>query len=739
MTQDFELRLGFAGDEKVVKVTADDRDIRPWDLDSELKTVGSERPRIDAIAKVTGAARYAFDVKLPGMLHAVIVRSKVPKGRLARLDLGAAEKAPGVRGVVALKQNGARIRFVGDELAAIAATTLDAARDAALAVRVEIDAEPFQTDPAKANGAPATDASGNVTEPWPSDGASGIEQGLAEAEATVTGTWRCEVQTHSALETHGIVAQYDETNGLVVHASTQGTFAMRAGLANTLRLAESKVRVIADHVGGGFGAKLQPGAEAVAAARLAMATKAPVKLMLARDEEHMAVGNRPGAVMQLRAGVAADGTITAFDFRGFGSPGYGGSGAARWPQFYVAGGRRRDAQRDVRTDTDAGRAMRAPGYPQGWFAAEGMLDELARAIRMDPLALRLKNDRSPIRRYEWQLGAERFGWSSAVNANPGRPRLDGDARYLHGAGLSSARWGQMGGPGSAADCRIHRDGTVEIRNGAQDIGTGMKTVMAMLTAEELQIPVERVRVFLGDTNDPSGPGSGGSATTPGMSPAVRHAAALAGAKLTAVVAEHFGVGAAKVARKDGAFVVDGAEPMPFAEACRLLGADGVQARGERFRNFDGYADEVCGCQFAEVSVDTWTGVVRVVRMLAVQDCGTLIAKKLAESQVIGAMIQGLSYALHEQRVIDHAHGRMLNADFLSYKIAGPRDMPTFDVVMVDVRNGKNNVGAAGLGEAPAVAPAAAIANAVSNAIGVSMRHLPITPDKVLAALAAKRG
>jgi xanthine dehydrogenase YagR molybdenum-binding subunit len=471
---------------------------------------------------------------------------------------------------------------------------------------------------------------------------------------------------------------------------------------------------------------------------LARAAGAPVKLMLSRTEEHTSAGNRPSALMQIRAGTDDQGVIVAWDYRSFGGPGHTGSGGTKGADHYWTKAASRTKHQDLKTDTDPGRAMRAPGWPQGFFASESMMDELALACRMDPLDFRLRNDAQALRALEWKLGAERFQWAARHNPEPGKPTAGGDPRRLRGAGLSSARWGGMGGTGNRVTCRIHTDGTVEARNGAQDIGTGMKTVMAVLTAEELQIPVERVRVVMGDTNDPVGPASGGSTTTPSLAPTVRHAAFRAKQELATAVARHLQVDAAQVVCREGKLGVEGGAMLAFAEACRLLPPSGIEATGERFENYAGYQDHVCGCQFAEVEVDRDTGAVRVLRMLAVQDCGLVIARKLAESQVLGAMIQGISYALHEQRVMDHEAGRMLNVDLLSYKITCAPDMPELDVVMLPVANGKNNVGAAGLGEPPAVAPAAAIANAVANATGARVRSLPITPDKVLAALARGR-
>lgn len=738
-----EMKLGFRGRdgvpgievEKTVDVPAGD--VTPWDLDTKHTVVGGRADRVDAVAKVTGRAKYAYDVNLPGMLYGAMVRSPHPQGTVTAIDLEAARKMPGVKAVVPMKEPGNRIRFVGDPVAAVAAESLDQARDALDAVRVtyELD-EDVVIDFRDAADAPALDAGGQVTDPWPED--AKIDQALAKCAKTAQGTWSAEVQTHSCLETHGLVAHFKDDGELEIWSSTQGTFGVRSGMSRAMEVPEEKVRVHAEFIGGGFGSKLSPGAEGVAAARLSRAAKAPVKLMADRFEEHTCTGYRPSMLAQIRAGVDGEGRIKAWDFRSWGGPGFTGrGGGASYSSSYLSAAEQRKQHSDIATAVDAARAMRAPGYPQGNFAAEGMIDVLAREAGIDPLEFRLLNDSDELRQAEWRIAAQSFGWKERVNPEPGTPRDGDDPRILRGAGMASAFWFQMGRPGNEVTCRIHSDGMVEARNGAQDIGTGMKTVMAILTAEELGIDVGRVKVSMGDTRDPVGPASGGSTTTPSLSPTVRHAAWLAKQELCQRVADQLGVDVAKVRCESGK-VLAGDRELSFTEACKTIGPNPIQATGRRFRNYDGYKENVCGCQFAEVLVDTMTGVVRVTKMLAVQDCGLVIAEKLAESQVIGAMIQGLSYALYEQKIMERRTGRMVNGDMAFYKFAGPADMPEMSVIMLPVANGKNNVGAAGLGEPPVVAAPAAIANAVSNAVGVPLRSMPITPDKVLKALASRR-
>ena len=722
-------------------------DAPPWDANTLHTVVGSDHDRTDGLAKATGRAKYSYDMTFPGMLHAAIVRSTVARGKLTGLDLDAARKMPGIAAIVALKEVGNRVRFVGDALAAIAGRDQHAVRDAMEKVKATYEVEEHVVDAMQGADAPVL-SGGHIEDPW-SESAE-IDQALAGSKTTHDATYRTEVQTHSSLETHGGVAKWTG-NDLEMWNSTQATFGIRGELAQALKskgIDATSVTIHSEFVGGGFGSKFSAGAEGLACCLLAWECKAPVKLMLDRFEEHTTTGNRPGALIQIRAGTDGDGKLVAWDWRSFGGCGFNvtkgqGGGNAAMPNYYTQDAKVRRDHKDLPADTDPPRPMRAPGHPQGWFGAELFLDELAAKAGIDPLEFRLKNDAEVMRQDQWRLGAEKFGWAAA-RARKNEP----GARFVRGVGLASARWGQIGNPGRpphGITCRIHQDGTVESRSGAQDVGTGLKTVMALITAEELGIAPRLVKATSGHTNDPSGPASGGSTVTPSLAPAVRHAAFLAKAQLVEAVAKHMGVPVADVVCKDGKVGTTTAS-LPWTEACKLIGPNPIDVRGQRFPNYEEkdnaasrpFSRTQCGCQFAEVEIDTWTGLVRVPRMLGIQDCGLVIAKKLAESQVLGAMIQGMTYALHEQRIMDKVSGRMLNGDFLRYKIAGPKDVPQLECIMMSVANGHDNVSAAGLGEPPSVAAPAAVANAVFHALGIPVRHLPITPDKVLAALEAKK-
>jgi xanthine dehydrogenase YagR molybdenum-binding subunit len=715
-------------------------DAPPWDANTAFSTVGTDVDRVDGLAKATGRAKYAYDVTFPGLLQAMILRSKVARGKLSGLELDEARRLPGIAAVIALKEVGAKVRFVGDAIAAVAGANLNVVRDAIEKIRADYEIEEHNVDYVVAENAPLLGNGGQIDEPWPEKDAAEVEAALAKAAIQHTATYRVEVQTHSSLETHGGVAKWNG-NELDLWLSTQATFGCRGELMRAIQGKNIDIAGLTIHsefVGGGFGSKFSAGAEGLAVCLLAHAAQAPVKLMLDRFEEHTTTGNRPGALMQARAGVDEKGTIVAFDWRSWGHAGFTGSGGVAVPNYYTGNAKVRRDHKDLNCDTDPPRPMRAPGHPQGWFGAELFLDELAAKAGIDPLAFRLQNDREQIRQDQWRFAAQRFGWEQ------GRARQSAaNARVLWGVGLSSARWGNLGNPGRPAHgitCRIHQDGTVETRSGAQDIGVGLKTVMAMLTAEELGIDVKLVKATTGHTSDPSGPASGGSTVTPSLSPATRHAAFLGKQQLVELVAKHLGVPVAEVDCKGGTVGTKTAR-LPWAEACKLIGPNPIDGRGQRFANYEGkpFHGSQCGVQMAEVAIDTATGFVRVTRMFGIQDCGLVIAKKLAESQVLGAMIQGVSYSLHEQRIMDKRSGRMLNGDFLRYKITGSQDLPELECHMHSLANGHDSVGAAGLGEPPSVASAAAIANAVFHALGTPVRHLPITPDKVLQALAGKKG
>jgi xanthine dehydrogenase YagR molybdenum-binding subunit len=751
-----KIRVGFEGDFQVKEIEIAAGDPAPWDPSQKFSILGTRVPRMDGKAKTTGEAKYPSDVRLPGMLYARILRCPYAAATLKSIDLVPARTMPGVKAAIALSEPGEKFRFAGQEVAAICADTLERADDALRAIVVAYEQRPFVVGiaAAKKPGSPlvfegkaetkssagevetrakSLPRNGNVLGPRATVRGD-VEAGWKKADQIVEATYETQVQTHSALETHGLTARW-EGDELTVWASTQGIFTMRDELAESLKIPVAKVRVLTEYMGGGFGAKFGPRVEGVAAARLAKMAGAPVKLFLDRKEEQIASGNRPSSVQTIKAGATKDGKLTALQLTTYGTGGTNGGTGTSGPikNVYACENLKVD-EYDVFTNAGPSTAMRAPGHPQGAFALEAAMDELALAIGMDPLEFRLKNDPSAVRREQFRVGAEKIGWKDRDAR-----RKTKDPWIFRGVGVGAAVWYNTGDAGPRATIRIHRDGSTEVEHGGQDLGTGAKTMIAIVAAEELGVPLETVSVTIGDTRLPFGPDSGGSAMTPSSAPTIRRAAYQAKLGLAKAIAREWKVApeSVTVARGRVSAPGDPKRDLTWVEACKLLPSQGVSASADRADNHeDAWKRFTTGCQFAEVEVDTATGKVRVERVVAIHDCGVPINPLTTESQIQGGVIQGVSYALFEDRVLDRGRGLMLNPNVEQYKIAGSLDCPEIDVTLVSVWDGVNNTNSVGIGEPATVPTAAAIANAVSHAIGVRIKRIPITPEVVLAAVDA---
>jgi xanthine dehydrogenase YagR molybdenum-binding subunit len=758
--------------------TVPDNEAKPWPMNGGLAVVGKPTARLDGHAKVTGEARYTSDVALPGMLHARRVVSPHPHAMVKRVDTRKAEKLAGVRAVFVVKQqegatlvdpsteqNGTfpRIRYAGQCVAAVAATTPDIAEEAARLVEVDYEVLPAATtlDGAMRPSAPLVYATrvnmggsaggggaggglaqhGNLRGPTElSEG--NVEAALAASVHKVSGTFRTQVQTHSPMEPHGIVADW-KPDKLTVYVSTQGTATVRDELATVFDLPKTKVHVQCEHMGGGFGAKFGAGHFGVVAAELSRRAKAPVRLMLDRREEHSAAGNRPSTLQQLTLGAARDGKLAAIDLVSHGTSGIATGAGVGWAaaKLYPAPAVR-TRQYDVFTHAGPGAAFRAPGMPQGMFALDQLIDELAERVGVDPLTLRDQLDIDEpggaatqpdrvARKLERRIGADKIGW-----ARRGKPGAD-KGPVKTGLGVGTSLWRRIVDMASACEVRIARDGSVQLRSSVMDIGTGTRTALAMVLAEDLGLTPAQIDVQIGDTRWPIGPASGGSKTLVGITPAVRQAAHEAKTKLFAAVAKKLGVAASelRVARGRVEAIGDPAKGLTWKQACAAITTDEIAAIASRPSDWQGPpANGYGGVQFAEVEVDTQTGVVRVRKVVAVQECGRLINPLAVQSQINGGILHGISWALFEDRRLDEETGRMLNANLDQYKVLGAKDTPFIEIVLLDQYVGLTNTDAHGIGEPANVATAAAVANAVYNAIGVRIRELPMTPRAVLAAL-----
>jgi xanthine dehydrogenase YagR molybdenum-binding subunit len=692
--------------------------------------VGKRIQRLDGPVKVTGQAKYSYDINRPGGLHGRILRSPHPHARIVAIDLAAAEKAPGVKAVMAVMKAGDKVMYQGEEVAALAAATEEQAEDALRMITVQYEVLPHIATEALAmrEGAPLVFKDGNIKD-GDTEESGDLAAGFKAAAHTVEVGYATQVQTHVSLETHGCVCEW-EGNKLTSWASTQAVHGTREQFAKALGIPQTDVRVITEYMGGGFGSKFGPDSQGIICAKLARQAGAAVKMMLDRKEEHLVTGNRPSSASKIKAGASADGLVTAFDAETWGTGGAGAGSGFPLPYIYVFPNRRRK-HRDVYTNAGPQRAMRAPGHPQGCYHTEMLMDELADKLRMDPVAFRIKNLPPEAPNAMWRsyfpLAAERFGWSR--RHAPGDPT---PGPIKKGMGCAANRWGG-GGQGTRAHCEINPDGSVVIRCGTQDIGVGTKTIVAMITAETLGVPLSLVKAEIGDSNYPFSGGSGGSTTAPAVSPAIRVTAGMALDALKAKVAPALGIEPAALVAGNGRIHAKGdtSKGLAWKDACKQLGMEPLAVDGQWERGLS--ASGTSGVQFAEVEVDVETGVTKVTRITCVQDCGLIVDELTAESQCIGGIIGGVNYALFEDRILDRVTGHMVNPNMEWYHIAGTADIPKIDVKLMN----QPERGVIGIGEPPTISTAAAVANAVANAIGVRIRSIPITPDKVIAALAER--
>jgi xanthine dehydrogenase YagR molybdenum-binding subunit len=711
---------------------------RNWPPVAERVLLGKSIKRLDGPDKAQGKAKYTYDIVRPGMLYGEILGSPHPRARVKAIDVSAAQALNGVKAAIPVKDPAdpakANINYQGEEVAAVAATTEEIARDALRLIKVDYEVLPALAtiEQSRSPNAPQAFPRGNVSQPRVTQEGGDVEAALKTAVQVVEGVYSTQVQTHTSLETHGGIAEWDGDK-LLLHVSTQGVNASRDGVADGLGIPKNNARVVTQYMGGGFGSKLGADVQLVIAAKLAKAANAPVKIMLDRKHEHLITGNRPSAFAKVRAGADAQGKFVAWDAETWGTGGAGAGSGFSIPYAVYDFPVRRQSHTDVYTNAGPQRAFRAPGHPQACFITETVIDELADRLRMDPLELRMRNVKPEAPNQQWKkyfpIGAEKIGWSKR------HPTGDSGAGPIkHGLGCAANLWAGGGNRQTRAMCEIQPDGSVTNKISTQDIGTGTRTLVAMITAETMGLPINQVTAAIGDTDYPFGPGSGGSITVGSVSPTVRVSAENALNELLAKVAPQLGVEASALEAKGGRIQVKGtpAKGMTWKEACKLLGTTPIQANGEWTQGLSSVGTS--GVQFADVSVDIETGVTRVNKIVSVQDCGMIVDRLTAESQMYGGITMGLGFALYENRILDRNSAKMVNPNMEWYLLPGISDVPVIDITIVD----QPDRGVIGLGEPPVISTAAAIANAVSNATGVRIRKLPVTPETVLAALQQER-
>lgn len=702
-----------------------------WPAMDKRRHIGKSIKRADGIPKASGRAKYPSDLNPQGLLHAVILTSPHAHARIKSVDTSAAEGMKGVTAVRVISKAGTEIQWAGTEIAVVAAEKEAIARDAVRAIKVDYEVLPHvvreeDLSKAVARGRPAGE---QIT--------GDPDLAFKESEVVAEGEYGIPVITHCCLEPHGQVIAW-QGDQIRYWPSTQAVSTIAGDLAQTLKIQATNIHVQMDYMGGGFGSKFPSDRWGSEGAELSKASNGrPVKLFLDRATELTIAGVRPSHFAKIRVGAKKDGTITAWQSQSWSSGGFGGGGMAPIPYVFTKIPNIRLNHTAVSLNAGAQRAWRAPNHPQASFLTCSALNDLAAKLKMDPLELFEKNLPYTVRpeTYRAQLAkaAEIIEWKKHW-----KPRGEEKGMVRRGLGIGINTWG---GAGHASTARtiINPDGTVEVELGSQDLGVGTRTILAQVAAETYGLPLEAVKVKIGDNKYPASGPSGGSTTVGGVSSATRKATVNALAKLFETVAPGLGVPPDQLEAIDGRIRVKGNpdKGMSWQQACQKLGTMPITETGANEpKNALGLNTAgASGIQMADVNVDVETGRVKINRIVAVQDCGLIINPRLTESQIYGACIMSACAALVEERVMDQVTGRVLNADMEFYKLAGIADIGEITVhLQIEPEHDKRGV--IGIGEPPAIGGIAAIANAVANAIDVRVPKVPLTPRHVLAALAS---
>jgi xanthine dehydrogenase YagR molybdenum-binding subunit len=735
--------------------------------------LGKGMSRVDGVAKVTGTAKYAAEFPVPNVTYGFVVNGTIAKGRIQSIDTEAAEKSPGVIRVFthrntppfgpklsaenapprggqperdksfrALQSD--RIYFNAQPIALVVAETYEQARAAARLVKATYETEQHATDmealltraKLPAAGAPQTPR-GNA------------DEALKAAKVKVESEFRIPIEHHNPMEPHAAIAVW-ERDRLTFYDKTQAVYNVRTHLASTFGIPEENVQVVSLFVGGAFGASLRPNYYPAITAMAARELKRPVKLVYTRTQMYTGHGYRPHTVQKLSLGAEESGKLTAIlheavhntsSFEEF------NDGTTNLVRQVYACPNYRSELKIVPTDLNTPTWMRAPGAVSGMFALECAMDELAYKLKIDPLELRLINyaESDPVSGKPWsskelrecyRLGAERFGWK----ARKLEPRSMRDGRLLVGWGTATGVWGAFQAPASVI-ATLRSDGTAYVGSATSDIGPGTYTVMTMIAAEYLGVPVEKVTFELGDTRLPRAPSQGGSLTTASVGTAIHGAAMAISAKLLSLANQEMNSPLA-AAKPEDVDMLDGrlrmkSDASKFVEIAEVMKRSGLKEITELHESKPSperqkYAMLAHGAQFVEVKVDPDLGVVRVTRVVEVSACGKIMNPKAAHSQELGGVVWGIGMALQEETEVDHRYGRIMNPNLQHYHVPVNADVLNVETHFVEEEDRiVNPLGVKGMGELGMVGIPAAIANAVFHATGKRVRDLPITPDKLL--------
>jgi xanthine dehydrogenase YagR molybdenum-binding subunit len=726
-----------------------DSPVGPNALDAQ-GVVGKPIDRVDGRLKVTGGARYAYEVQQNNVLYGFVIEASIGKGTIRSIDTRAAERAPGVV-LVLTHQNapaqgsgnhreahpvltGTQVTGYGEPVAFVVAESFEEARAAAYLVDVKYD---------RVTGKYALRSNLNEARvPRPSDGqpadsaVGDFARAFAGAPVQLDVTYTTPLQTHAMMEPHATLATWDGDK-LTLHTANQMLNQGQQVIARTLKIPAENIRLISPFIGGGFGGKLWVNADAILAAIAARQLKRPVKIALTRQQIAHVTTHRSDTIQRLRLGTDRDGRILAIGhdvFSGNLPNEQTYEGAALQTRTLYAGPNRLTRHRLAPLDIPVASSMRAPGEAVGLMALECAMDELAEKLNLDPIELRVRNEPSedPEKHIPFssrhliacmQEGARRFGWDKR-NPKPGQLR---DGRWLVGMGMAAATRGnplQL----SKANVRLGPDGTATVQMAMTDIGTGTYTILAQIAAEMLGLPMERVRVELGDTNFPQAAGSGGSWGAGSSGSALFEACNALREKLARIA----GMDPTTARFGDGK-IASGERSVRLTELVGTgLDADGEIQPGSNNKDF---SQQSYGAHFAEVGVDMDTGEVRVRRMLGVFTAGRVLNAKTARSQAIGGMTFGIGAALEEGMTLDPRFGYFVNRDLAEYLVPVHADIPAIDAIfLAELDDRSNPLKSKGIGELGICGAAASIGNAVCNACGVRIRDYPVTLDKLLSGL-----
>jgi len=723
--------------EQWVVVEGDDDALDQWPQ-GPGEVVGRPAARQDGPQRARGQALFTGDLKFPGLLHAAVLRSPYARARVKSIDFSRALELPGVLAAVGPEESHVlqtEPPFHGSPVAAVAADSYDRAREAIALVEVEWEELEPLLDPEQ-----AVREKSFVDEPRSYERGD-VDAGFAEADVVVEAEYRTQTVLHNAMETHQSLARW-EGETLEIYISTQFIWGIRHSVSEQLGLPPDRVRVVCNYMGGGFGAKNGPGDYTYIAIALAEKTGRPVRCALTRREENLATGNRNGTIQKLRAGARSDGTLVALEAEYVNTIGWTGfSGPTYGPiEMLYACENVRTQTYGTKLNLPPNAAFRAPGFVEGTFGLECVLDELSARLELDPLELRRRNhadnDLADGRPFSSKKLLECYDRADEHWARREAVRASSEGPVRRGTGLASQIWYGGGGPPSYAWVRVGSDGSAVVITAMQDIGTGSRTAMAQIAAEELGLPLDRVRCELGDSaRGPYASISAGSSTTPSMGPAVRAAAADAARQIIEIAAQRHDVEERVLSLKDGQIVSADGGSWPLEEATGLLEDAQILGKGSRGPNPTGMRVLTFGVQVADVAVDIETGDVQVERIAAIHDVGRVINPLGARSQVEGGIIQGVGHTLSEERLIDPASGRVLTQTLDTYKLPTIADVPEMVVELLDIPDEHlTNLGSKGLGEPPIVPTAAAIVNAIRDATGADVRSLPVTREEMLRAL-----